>query len=92
MGGDSATVYSNPQVTIGPISVDASGALATGLESSGEITLTNDDVRILENATVWIGPRLTLHSSNGQEVSLTASDSLTVVGYIDVEYFVDGEL
>jgi len=97
IGPDSATLYSDPGLRIGPLSIEAapvSGAgLAIDTASTGyqEIVLTNEDVQILKNETLFIGQVLILHGSGGQSVRLIQSDYITVTGRFEVEYHFDGE-
>ena len=97
MSGDSATLYSNPQLRIDDITVDAApvvasvvvDTLSTGFQT---IVLDSADIQILKNDTLYIGQVLILHSSNGQPVRLTKNDFISVLGRIEVEYRFDGEL
>jgi hypothetical protein len=97
MSGDSATLYSNPQLRIDDITVDAApvvasvvvDTLSTGFQT---IVLDSADIQILKNDTLYIGQELILHSSNGQPVRLTKNDFISVLGRIEVEYRFDGEL
>lgn len=93
---DSTALYTNPELRFDDITVDAApvvsavviDTLSTGYQT---ITLTNDDVQILRNETLYIGYELILHDSNGQPVRLTKNDFLSVIGRIEVEYRFDGE-
>ena len=98
LSGDSATLYTNPQLVIDSLFVtaapfDASG-LATDVASTGEqqIYLTNEDIRVLENEVLYIGQEIVLESSGGQIVKLSQDDYLNVVARIEVEYLVNGDL
>jgi hypothetical protein len=46
---------------------------------------------VLKNDTLYIGTQIILDDTNGLPVKFTASDYLTIVGRIEVEYRFDGE-
>ncbi len=95
LGGDSATLYSDPQVRIDPFGVVAApqtGGVSRDTVTVGSIALTNEDVRVLENETLFVGQELYLLGSNGQPVRLTGSDYLIVSGAVVVDYHFDGDL
>ena len=96
LGPDSATLLANPQLVIGPLTINAaptiagivSDTLSTGYQA---IILNNDDIQVLANDTLYVAQEIILHSTNGQVVRLTNSDYLTLQGYFEVEYRFDGE-
>ncbi len=96
LGGDSATLLTNPDKVIDGITVPAApvvNSLAMDTVSTGYQTLilTSDDVNaILTNDTLYSMSVITLHDSNGQPVKLTASDYLRINARIEVEYHFDG--
>ncbi|MCK4607598.1 MAG: hypothetical protein KAU35_09910, partial [candidate division Zixibacteria bacterium] len=99
LGGDSATLFAEPELSIGPLVIgaaptDSITGLVSDTTSTGqqELVLTNEDIRILENDTLFIGQNLILLGSDGQRVKLTANDYLTITGRFEVEYHFDGEL
>ncbi len=99
LGGDSATLSTEPQLSIGPLVINAAPTdsitgLVSDTASTGwqELVLTNEDIRVLENDTLFIGQNLILQGSDGQTVKLTANDYLTITGRFEVEYHFDGEL
>jgi len=97
LSGDSATVLSDPQVSfVGDIFIVAAptvGGLATDTVSTGyqEVVIDSLDVQVLKNDTLYIGTQIILDGTNGQPVKLIASDYLTIVGRIEIEYRFDGE-
>ena len=99
MGGDSATLFAEPELSIGPLVINAAPTdsitgLVSDTASTGwqELVLTNEDIRVLENDTLFIGQNLILLGSDGQRVKLTANDYLTITGRFEVEYHFDGDL
>ncbi|MCX6835026.1 MAG: hypothetical protein NTW07_07825, partial [candidate division Zixibacteria bacterium] len=97
LGDDSATVVSDPQVSfVGNIFIVAAptaGGLTTDTISTGyqEIVIDSLDLQVLKNDTLYIGTQIILDDTNGQPVKLIASDYLTIVGRIEVDYRFDGE-
>jgi hypothetical protein len=76
MGGDSATLYSNPEVRLGPIVIDAGavgpdGTVDSAIISQNVLTFDSVQVRVLENDILWIGELVTLHSTNSSSVRVT---------------------
>lgn len=97
LGPDSATLYSNPGLTIGPLVINAAPVSGAGLvidtAATGyqEIMLTNADIQVLKSETLYIGQEMILQGSNGQSVKLMQNDYITVIGRFEVEYRFDGE-
>jgi hypothetical protein len=97
LGGDSATVLSDPQVSfIGDIFVVAAptaGGLTIDTVSTGyqAVIIDNVDVQVLKHDTLYIGTQIILDDSNGLPVKLTASDYLTLIGRVEIDYRFDGE-
>jgi hypothetical protein len=97
LSGDSATLYSNPAVTMGPVgisrgSLNPDGTVDTAVVSENIIELNSEQTRVLENEILWLGQRFTLAGTDGQTVRFTANDSLTVRGYIEVDFTVSEDL
>jgi len=96
LGPDSASVLTAPQLVVGPLAVNAApttaGVVSDTISSGYQaIILDSDDIRVLENDTLYIAQEIILHSTNGQAVRLTNNDFLTVQGYFEVEYRFDGD-
>ncbi len=96
LNGDSATAYSNPQVTINNLfvtaaSVNGSGLVTTAV-STGEqfVDLDSVEVQVLRNPTLWIASQITLDSTGAVPVKLTAQDYITVTARAEIEYRFDG--
>jgi hypothetical protein len=89
LGGDSLTLYDNPELTIGPIEVSsgmvgAGGLVVDSVGSDNTIELTHDDLQILNNETLYIGQMITFPGTNGESVRIVSSDYLDVRAYITV--------
>ncbi len=96
LGGDSAVLYSSPQLTIGPIEVgagrvDAAGLVTSSTESDVVIHLSEEDLDIIENATLFIGQKITLPGTNGQTVNIINTDYLDIEAYIELNTRLGGE-
>jgi len=95
LGGDSATLFSNPELQFDSIyvraaPVDASGlVIDTAQTADQEIYLDSVDIRVLQNPLLYIGQQIMLDGSGGQMVKMTGSDYITVTGRIEVEYLFD---
>lgn len=77
-----------PAGVVSPLSGLVTEAAETGYN---DIILANQDVKILENDTLFIGTEIVLDSSDGQAVKFTRDDYLAVIGRLEVIYRVDGE-
>lgn len=94
-GPDSATLYSNPQLLISNLRFQAApviGGIVSDTSSLGyqTVQLTNADIRILENDTLFISSEIILDDSGGQPVRFMGSDYMTLIGRIEVDYLFDG--
>jgi hypothetical protein len=90
LSSDSATLYSNPEVVLGPMPIApgtlaADGTVESAVESSCVATLDSNQVRVLANKPFWIGQIYTLQSTNGETVKFTAGDSFAVRGYVELD-------
>jgi hypothetical protein len=89
LGGDSLTLYDDPELTIGPIEVSsgivgAGGLVVDSVGSDNTIELTHEDLQILNNETLYIGQIITFPGTNGESVRIVSSDYLDVQAYITV--------
>jgi hypothetical protein len=96
LNGDSATAYSNPQVTINNLFVTAApvngSGLVTSAVSTGEqlVELDSVDIQVLRNPRLWIASQITLDSTGAVPVKLTAQDYITITARAEIEYRFDG--
>jgi hypothetical protein len=91
VGEDPATLADAPQLVVGPLTASA-GQLDPDLLTvrdatltRGETALTAAQAELLTRAGLQIVVEVTLPGSNGQTVSLRASDWLTVTGCVQIE-------
>ncbi|MFZ5979758.1 MAG: hypothetical protein ACOYVF_03920 [Candidatus Zixiibacteriota bacterium] len=95
LGGDSATLFTDPQLLIDSLEVAAAPVVAgivNDTVSTGDemIVLDSVDIKILENDPLYVGCEIILKDSEGF-VRLTSLDYLSVIGRFEVEYRFDGE-
>jgi hypothetical protein len=96
IGTDSATIFSHPLTTIGPLAfssaaVDANGLVTSDAVSSNTITMTADDLHVFRNRSLYIAPLVTLPGTNGQTVRIRASDFFDINGIVEISARVGGE-
>jgi hypothetical protein len=97
LSGDSATVFSDPEVSFvddifvlaaPTISGITSDTISTGFQT---VVIDSSDVHVLENETVYIGTQIVLEDTEGQPVKLIASDYIQIIGRIEVDYLFTGD-
>jgi hypothetical protein len=96
LGGDEGTLYSDPQLTIGPVTVEggtlnASGLVTTASISDVVIYLSETDLDIIENPILYIGQRIILPGTGGQVVNIIDSDYLDIEAYMQLSARLGGE-
>ena len=97
LSSDSASLYTDPDLTIDTLIAEpAPVSLITGVAiqeaiSTGEIYLSNEDIQILKNDSLFIRQQLFLTASDTAAVKITENDYITISGRIEVEYLFDGE-
>jgi hypothetical protein len=94
--GDSATLYTNPQLTIGPIiitggTVDALGFVTEATISDITINMSESDLDIIENPILYVGERITLPGTNGQVVTIINTDYLNIEAIIELDARMGGD-
>jgi len=97
LSGDSATLYSDPQLVLGPISVarpplTPDGGVESALASENVLTLDAEQAQVLTNDPLWIGQLYTLESTDGTPVTFSAEDSFAVSGYIEIDVNVSDDM
>lgn len=89
LAGDSTVLWSNPELTIGPLSVESGVVGATGLVtaavgSDATVTLTHEDLKILDNPTLYVGEEITFPGTNGETVRIISSDFIDIEAYMTI--------
>lgn len=92
LAGDSALLYTNPELILGPVSVAAgyinpiTGTVDSARVSTNDIVMDSTMLQILHRDTLWIGEWIKLDTTGSQSVKMMSSDFLTITGYIEVDY------
>ncbi len=94
LSSDSATLYSAPEVTIGPITVlpgqvDGSGITTTSTITASVTIIDSADVQVLKNSQLYIGELLTIASTGGQPIRFVGADFVDVKAHVIIEYLVN---
>jgi hypothetical protein len=92
--GDSTTVYSDPELVIGPLQIEPGitgpdHTVDSAIESQNVISLDSTDIKILEHQKLYSGQVITLVGSNGLPVKISGDDYLTTCGVIQINYRFD---
>jgi hypothetical protein len=97
LGPDSVSLYDNPQVRLGPIVmnpgvVGPDGRVTEAVISEVVLTIDSTQLKVLENDTLWMGELITLLGAGDTTIRLTASDSLTISGWLEVDVNINDNL
>lgn len=107
LSGDSASLFvddlttaTHKVVQLESMQIDpAPVSLATGtgivnepIISQGRISLSHDDIQVLNTDTLYVRTKLILTSSDSSGVKLTESDYITINGQMNIEYEFDGDM
>jgi hypothetical protein len=89
LSDDSAGVYDDPGLEIGPIEIKpgvigASGSVIDSIGSDNTIQLSHDDLQILNNETLYVGQLIMFPGTNGQTVRIESTDYLGVRAHLTV--------
>lgn len=89
-------VLAQPQVVIGPLEfrtapVDGNGLVTQAASSENQIELTQEDLGVLVNRTLYVAPVLVIAGTNGQVVRIRANDYLTISGTLEIQARIGGE-
>lgn len=86
---DSASVYSAPDLVLGPVLVAAgrtqpSGAVSDTSRSVVDLSLDHDDLQHFKQGSLFVGYSVFLPGSAGQVVRFVAADYLQLAAYFDL--------
>ena len=95
-GTQDSTVFSNPELVIGPLDikpamVDESGYTSDVSENELKVTLTKEDLRLFENSMVFTGVEIIFPGSDGNAVHVVTSDYIKVQMYSVFKIAVDAD-
>lgn len=93
---DSTALYSNPQLTIGPLPVaagvtDSFGQVIQAVDSPARLLLEGEDFQVFKNAKVYVGARLELPGTEGDTVQVRGADYIEIAGHVKLSARVGGE-
>jgi hypothetical protein len=96
IGTDSATVFTNPLTTIGPIGfdgapVDGNGVVTAEQISNRTLALTAENLHVFTNRSLYVAPVVTIPGTNDQVVRVRASDYFDINGIVEITARVGGE-
>jgi hypothetical protein len=97
LGPDSATLYTAPQVRLGPIvmnpgTIGPDGQAIEAIVSQVVLNIDSTQLQVLENDTLWIGELITLLGAGDTPIHLTANDSLSISSWLEVDVNVNDNL
>lgn len=97
LGPDSTTLYTAPQVRLGPMVmspgvVGPDGRVTEAIVTELVLSMDSTQLQVLKNDTLWIGELITLLGNGDQPLSLTATDSLTITGWLEVDVNINDNL
>ena len=78
-----SSVYSNPNLTVGPIeiasaSIDETGKATNPVQRGTNFTLTKDDLKLFENEQLFMGIRISVPGTNNKIITITSSNFINV--------------
>lgn len=93
---DSATLFSDPLVTIGPIAFDQGivgpqGRVVTDRVTESTLELTAEQIGVFANSTIYVAPVISTPGSDGKFIKIRAQDYLDMAGYVEITARVGGE-
>ncbi|MCK4856655.1 MAG: hypothetical protein KAT58_01685 [candidate division Zixibacteria bacterium] len=93
---DSTTLYTDPQVTIGPLTfaaatVNDNGIVIGEIVSNNTIHLTSEEFAVFRNPTIYVGPLLDIPGTDSQTVTIRSQDYLDIVACVEISVRVGGE-
>ncbi len=96
IGADSATVFTHPLTTIGPIgfdqaTVDGNGIVTGEIVTNNTINLTAENLHVFSNRSLYVASVVTLPGTNNQIVRVRASDYFDINGIVEISARVGGE-
>jgi hypothetical protein len=86
---DSGSVFSAPELVLGPVSVASgttqiNGMVSQATETSADLALDFNDLQLFGHSTLYVGYRVFLHGSAGQVVRFLSADFLDVQARFDL--------
>lgn len=84
---DSTRTFTNPDLELGPITIPAAGPARPdggrdGVAAKSFVVVEDEDVPLITQPSSWQGVRVVLPGTDGEFVTLRATDKVTVSGFI----------
>jgi hypothetical protein len=89
LGGDSLTLFDDPEVILGPVevrsgTVGGSGLVIDSIGSVATLSLTREELQVLKNNTLYVGQVIAFSGTDGQTVRIVSSDYIDIQACISV--------
>lgn len=93
---DSATLFTQPSLIIGPIgfdnaAVNGDGVVVADTLTRSVINLTSSDLSVFQNRSLYVAPIVTIAGTLGQTVRIRAADYLSIQGIVEITARVGGK-
>jgi hypothetical protein len=87
---DSATLYTSPQLFIGPVSInpaliDSSGLVINPVNTENVIQLNKNDLQVFQNLPFYTGGRITFQGTNGNKIKFLSTDYIQIKSHLELE-------
>lgn len=89
-GRDSGSLYSSPELLIGPAliqpgEIDRSGQVSNSVTTEHIIELTNQDLDVFTNSPFYSAGRITLRGTEGQKIKFLSTDYIKISSRLELE-------
>src|SRR3990170_336472 len=87
---DSATLYTSPELLIGPVSInpaliDSSGLVINPVNTENIVQLNKNDLQVFQNLPFYTGGRITFQGTNGNKIKFLSTDYIQIKSHLELE-------
>jgi hypothetical protein len=87
---DSVTLYTSPELLIGPASInpaqiDSSGLVINPVNTELVVQLNKNNLQVFQNLPFYAGGRITFQGTNGNKVKFLSKDYIQVKSHLELE-------
>ncbi|HVP37498.1 MAG TPA: hypothetical protein VMT04_10920 [Terriglobales bacterium] len=87
---DSASLYTSPELLIGPALVnpaliDSSGLVTNPVNTELVVQLNKNDLQVFQNLPFYTGGRITFQGTDGQKIKFLSTDYIQVRSHLELE-------
>jgi len=87
---DSATLYTSPELLIGPAlinpaQIDSSGLVTNPVNTELVVQLNKNNLQVFQNLPFYAGGRITFQSTNGRKIKFLSTDYIQVRSHLELE-------